>query len=48
MKITKKKLNYFIADEKKATSEYHKYGFHNLEKDERKHGKFLKKMRGED
>jgi hypothetical protein len=42
-KLTKKKLKYFIADEKKAVKEYHKYGLHTLEKDERKHMKYLKK-----
>jgi len=41
-RLSKKKLAYFIEDEKKATKEYHKYGLHNLEKDERKHMKFLK------
>ena len=40
-KLTKKKIEYFIKDEKKATKEYHKYGLHNLEKDERSHAKFL-------
>jgi len=45
-KLTQKKISYFIKDEKKATKEYHKYGLHNLEKDERKHMKFLIKKRG--
>lgn len=42
-KLTKKKLQYFIKDEKHAVKEYHHYGLHNLEKDERKHKKFLEK-----
>lgn len=43
MKPSKKKMKYFISDEKKAVKEYHKYKLHNLEKDERKHKKFLQK-----
>lgn len=43
MKLTKKKIKYFIKDEKKAAKEYHHYGLHNLAKDESKHRKFLKK-----
>jgi len=46
MKLTKEKIAYFIKDEKKAVKEYHKYGLHNLEKDERKHKKFLLKKLG--
>lgn len=42
-KLTKKKVKYFIKDEKMATKEYHRYGLHNLEKDERKHFRYLKK-----
>ena len=42
-KLTKKKLRYFIADEKKAVKEYRKYGLGNLAKDEAKHRKFLMK-----
>jgi hypothetical protein len=45
VKLTKKKLAYFIADEKKAVREYHKYGLHNLEKDERKHEHWLMKKK---
>ena len=41
MKAGKKKILEFIKDEKAGAKEYHKYGFHNLEKDERKHKKFL-------
>ena len=45
MKISKKKLNALIKDEKMATKEYHKLGFHNLAKDEAKHAKFLSKVK---
>lgn len=41
MKLTKHKLRYFIADEKKAAKDYRKYGLPNLAKDESKHRKFL-------
>jgi hypothetical protein len=48
--ITKKKLQYLIKDERKASKEYHKLGFHNLAKDENKHRifleKYIKKQRG--
>lgn len=43
VKPSKKKVKYLIKDEKKAAKEYHRYGFHNLEKDERKHKKYLQK-----
>src|SRR4030066_2035833 len=43
MKLSKKKLKYFIKDEKKASKEYRKYGLNNLAKDEYKHRKFLPK-----
>lgn len=46
MKLTKKKIKYFIKDERNAVKEYHKYGLHNLEKDERKHKSFLLKKLG--
>lgn len=39
--LTRKKLRYFIADEKKAVKEYNKYGLHILAKDEAKHRRFL-------
>lgn len=42
-KLTCKKLKYLEKDEEKAVKEYHKDGLHNLEKDERKHKRFLKK-----
>jgi hypothetical protein len=41
MKLTKKKLKYFIKDEKKAVKEYRKYGLNNLARDEARHRKFL-------
>jgi hypothetical protein len=45
IKLTKTKVKYFIADEKKANAEYRKYGLPNLARDEAKHRKFLiKKM----
>jgi hypothetical protein len=40
-KLTKKKIAYFIKDEKKANREYRKYGLPNLARDEAKHRKFL-------
>lgn len=42
-KLTKKKIKYFIADEKKAVKEYRKYGLGNLARDEARHRKFLMK-----
>ena len=44
MKPSKKKLEYFIKDEKKASKEYIKYGLPNLARDERKHRKYLARM----
>lgn len=41
--LTKKKLRYFIADEKKAVREYNRYGLHILAKDEAKHRRYLMK-----
>lgn len=43
--ITKKKLDYFIKDEKKAVKEYKKFGLKNLARDEAKHRIFLLKLR---
>ena len=46
MKLTPKKIKYFIKDERKAVKEYRKYGLPNLARDEAKHRKFLlKKLR---
>lgn len=42
-KLTCKKEKYFLKDEKKAAREYHEYGLHELEKDERKHKRFFQK-----
>jgi len=42
-KPTKKRLEYLIKDEEKATKEYAKYGFKSLSKDEARHKKFLEK-----
>ena len=43
MKPSRKKLKYFIADEKKASKEYRKYGLTGLAKDESRHRRYLKK-----
>jgi hypothetical protein len=43
MKLTKAKLKYLIADERKASREYRKLGLPNLAKDESKHRRFLLK-----
>lgn len=40
-RLTKKKLRYFIKDEKKSVKEYRKYGLSRLAKDEAKHRRFL-------
>ncbi len=42
-KPTKKRLKFLIADEKKASKEYKRYGYTKLSKDEASHRKFLKK-----
>ena len=44
MPLTKKKLEYFIKDEKKAVKEYKHYGLLNLAKDEAGHARFLRKL----
>ena len=41
-RLTKKKLNYLIKEEKEAVKEYRKLGFPALARDEAKHAKFLK------
>jgi rubrerythrin len=41
MKPSVKKLKYFIADERKSSKEYIKYGLPHLAKDERKHRRIL-------
>jgi len=42
-KLTRKKVKYFISDERKAVKEYRKYGLPNLARDEAKHRRFLVK-----
>lgn len=44
-RLTKKKLNYFIEDEKKAIKEYNKAGLPNLAHDEAGHLAFLKRLK---
>lgn len=44
MKPSKKKLEFLIKDEKKASKEYRKYGLPNLAKDEAKHRRILTRM----
>lgn len=44
-KLTCKKLNYLIKDERKASKEYHQLGFHSLGRDESKHAEYLKKIK---
>jgi len=44
-KLTKKKVDYFIADEKKASKEYHQYGFHTIARDETRHEKYFEKIK---
>lgn len=41
-KLTERKIRYFIADERKATREYRKYGLTNLAGDEAGHHAYLK------
>ena len=43
MKLTKKKLKYLIADEKKASKEYRKLGLPNIARDESRHRRILLK-----
>jgi hypothetical protein len=44
-KLSTRKLNYFIKDEKEASKEYAKYGFKKLSEDEKKHQKFFEKLK---
>jgi rubrerythrin len=44
MKPSKKKLEYFIKDEKHANKEYRKYGLPNLARDEAKHRRILTRL----
>jgi len=43
-RLTEKRLSYLIQDEKKASSEYKKYGFTTLSKDEKEHQRFLEAL----
>lgn len=43
-RISRKKLNYFIEDEKKAVEEYSKAGLPNLAREEAGHLAFLKNL----
>ena len=43
MRITKGKLKMLIADERKASKEYARYGFKKLSRDEKSHSVFLSK-----
>lgn len=44
-RLTKKKLEYFIADEKKAIKEYARAGLPKLAGDEARHLRFLKRLK---
>ena len=46
-KLSGKKLNYYIKDEKKAIRDYKKSGLPNLASDEAKHLKYLQKLKAE-
>jgi rubrerythrin len=46
VKLTKKKIRYFMKDEKAAAKTYRKYGLPNLARDESRHFKFFKSMKG--
>ena len=43
MKLNRKKLEYLIADEKKAAKEYRKLGLPMIARDEAKHRRILKR-----
>jgi hypothetical protein len=45
MRPTKRQLDYFIEDEKKAVKEYAKAGLPKLAGEEARHLKYLKKLR---
>lgn len=44
-RLTNKRLNFLIEDEKKASAEYKKYGFTELSNDEKRHRKFLQALK---
>ena len=41
-KLTESKMRYFLADERKASKEYAKYGLGKFSKDEARHARFFK------
>jgi rubrerythrin len=45
MKLTKKQLNYYIKDERKAVKEYKKLGLKGLAKQEQSHLNFFKMLK---
>ena len=44
-KLTCKKVDYLIKDERKASKEYHELGFHNIARDESRHAEYFKKIK---
>ncbi len=45
MKLTKRKIDAFIRDEREATREYKKYGLGKLSRSESSHLAYLKKVK---
>jgi rubrerythrin len=43
--LTCKKINFLIEDEKKASKEYHKLGFHKIARQEAEHESVFKKIK---
>lgn len=41
LKLTRKKIKYFVRDEKKAVKEYRRYGLKKLARQEAEHKKYL-------
>jgi len=44
-KLTCKKIDYLIADERKASKEYHQLGFHTIAREEGKHAEYFKTIK---
>jgi len=44
-KLSRKKIQYFIKDERKAAKEYKRLGLPGLAKDEKKHMNFFKMLK---
>lgn len=44
-KTSCKKLSYYIEDERKASKDYHKRGFHSIARDESRHAEYFKKIK---